>query len=64
MGVVVSVVSRGWAMPVAWTVLAATEKQAWRGEGLRRLRQGRAVGPRRFFVIVRADRGVSARWLF
>ena len=36
---VVSVVYRGCAIPVAWTVLAATEKHAWRGEWLRMLRQ-------------------------
>jgi hypothetical protein len=61
---VVSVVYRGCAIPVAWTVLAATEKHAWRREWLRRLRQVRAVVPRRFFVIVLADRGLYARWLF
>jgi hypothetical protein len=61
---VVSVVYRGCAIPVAWTVLSATEKHAWRGEWLRMLRQVRAVVPRRFFVIVLADRGLSARWLF
>ena len=59
----VSVVYRDCAIPVAWTVLPATEKQAWRGEGLRRLRQVRAAVPRRFFVMVLADRGLSARWL-
>ena len=61
---VVSVVYRGCAIPVAWTVLAATEKHAWRGEWLRMLRQVRTVVPRRFFVIVLADRGLYARWLF
>jgi Transposase DDE domain len=61
---VVSVVYRGCAIPVAWTVLAATEKHAWRSEWLRMLRQVRAVVPRRFFVIVLADRGLYARWLF
>lgn len=61
---VVSVVYRGRAIPVAWTVLAATEKHAWRGEWLRMLRQVRAAGPRRFFVLVLADRGLYARWLF
>ena len=61
---VVSVVYRGCAIPVAWTVLAATEKHAWRGEWLRMLRQVRAVVPRHFFVIVLADRGLYARWLF
>jgi DDE family transposase len=61
---VVSVVYRGCAIPVAWAVLPATEKHAWREEWLRMLRQVRAVVPRRFFVIVLADRGLYARWLF
>jgi hypothetical protein len=61
---VVSVVYRGCAIPVAWTVLPATDKHAWRGEWLRMLRQVRTVVPRRFFVIVLADRGLYARWLF
>lgn len=61
---VVSVVYRGCAIPIAWTVLPATEKHAWRGEWLRMLRQVRAEVPRRFFVIVLADRGLYARWLF
>ena len=60
----VSVVYRGCASPVAWSVLPATEKHAWRGEWLRMLGQVRAVVPRRFFVIVLADRGLYARWLF
>jgi hypothetical protein len=61
---VVSVVYRGCAIPVAWTVLPATKKHAWRGEWLRMLRQVRTVVPRRYFVIVLADRGLYARWLF
>jgi DDE family transposase len=61
---VVSVVYRGCAIPVAWTVLPATEKHAWRGEWLRMLRQVRTAVPRDFFVIVLADRGLYARWLF
>jgi hypothetical protein len=61
---VVSVLYRGCAIPVAWTVLPATEKHAWRGEWLRMLRQVRTAVPRRFFVIVLADRGLYARWLF
>ena len=52
-----SVVYRGRAIPVAWTVVPATAKCVWRGEWLRMLRQVRAVGPRRFCVIVLADRG-------
>jgi len=58
---VVSVGYRGCAIPVAWTVLAATEKHAWRREWLRMRRQVRTVVPRRVFVLVLADRGLYAR---
>jgi hypothetical protein len=61
---VISVLYRGCAIPVAWTVLPAPEQHAWRGEWLRLLRQVRAAVPRHFFVIVLADRGLYARWLF
>ncbi len=59
-----SVVYRGCAMPVAWTVLPATAQHAWRREWLRMLRQGRRAVPRSWTVIVLADRGLYARWLF
>jgi len=61
---VISVLYRGCAIPVAWKVLPAGEKHAWRREWLCRLRQVRTAVPRRFFVIVLADRGLYARWLF
>ena len=60
----VSVLYRGCAIPVAWTVLPAGQKHAWRGEWLRMLRQVRVAVPRRFFVLVLADRGLYARWLY
>jgi len=59
-----SVVCRGCAIPVAWTVLPATAKHAWRREWLRMLRQVRRAVPRSWTVIVLADRGLYARWLF
>src|SRR5712671_770920 len=59
-----SVVYRGCAIPVAWTVLAATAKHAWRREWLRMLRQVRRAIPRAWTVMVLADRGLYARWLF
>ncbi len=59
-----SVVYRGCAIPVAWTVLAATAQHAWRREWLRMLRQVHRAVPRSWTVIVLADRGVYARWLF
>ena len=40
---VISVLYRGCAIPVAWTVFPATEKHGWRGEWLRMLRQVQAV---------------------
>ena len=54
---VISVVYRGCAIPVAWTVLAATAKHAWRREWLRMLRQVRRAVPRSWTVLVLADRG-------
>src|SRR6266705_4183467 len=60
----ISVVYRGWAIPVAWTVLPATAKHAWRREWWRMLRQVRRDIPRSWTVLVLADRGLDARWLF
>ena len=60
----ISVVYRGCAIPVAWTVLAATAKHAWRREWLRMLRQVRRAIPRAWTVLGLADRGLYARWLF
>ena len=59
-----SVVYRGCAIPVAWTILPATVKHAWRREWLRMLRQVHRAVPRTWTVIVLADRGLYARWLF
>jgi len=60
----VSVVYRGCAIPVAWTVLPGNTKHAWRGEWLRMLRQLRPAIPATMTVIVLADRGLYARWLY
>ena len=59
-----SVLYRGCAIPVAWTILPAGKKHAWRREWLRMLRQVRSAVPRRYFVLVLADRGLYARWLY
>src|SRR5437870_13874085 len=56
-----SVAYRGCAIPVAWTVLAATAKHAWLRERLRMLRQVRPAMPRPWRVIILSDRGMSAR---
>lgn len=60
----VSVVYRGIGIPVAWTVLRAGRKQAWRREWLRMLRLVRPAIPPTWTVLVLADRGLYARWLF
>jgi Transposase DDE domain len=60
----VSVVYRGCAIPVAWVVLPANTPQAWRREWLRLLRLLRPAIPRHWQVIVLADRGLYAPWLF
>ena len=60
----VSVVYRGCAIPVAWVVLPANTKHAWRREWLRLLRRLRPALPRHWQVIVLADRGLYAPWLF
>ncbi len=61
--VAVRVVSRGGAIPGAWTILPANQPQAWRCEGRRMWRQRRPAMPRPWTVIVLADRGLSADWL-
>jgi hypothetical protein len=60
----ISVVYRGCAIPVAWTILPANQPRAWRREWLRRLRTWRPAIPRDWTVIVWADRRLYAGWLF
>ncbi len=59
-----SVLYRGCAIPVAWHVLRANQPEAWRAHWLRLLRQVRPAMPTQMTVIVLADRGLYARWLF
>jgi hypothetical protein len=61
---VISVVYRGCAIPVGWTILAAGKKHAWRREWLRMLRLRQPAVPPTWTVLVLADRGLDARWLF
>lgn len=60
----VSVVYRGCAIPVAWKVLSSLEKHPWEGEWLRLLQLLRPAIPAQMSVIVLADRGLYAKWLF
>jgi len=61
---VVSVLYRGCAIPVAWTILKGNEKQSWRREWLRMLRLLKPGIPDDIMVIVLSDRGLYATWLF
>jgi hypothetical protein len=60
----VCVVYRGCAIHIAWTILPAQKKRAWRREWLRLLRLLRPAIPRAWTVLVLADRGLYGRWLF
>lgn len=61
---VISVVYRGCAIPVAWRVLPAGVKQSWRDPWLALLDTLQLAIPPTLTVIVLADRGLYARWLF
>jgi hypothetical protein len=60
----VSVLYRGCAVPVAWKILRATEPHAWEPEWKVLLSHFREVVPADWKVIVLADRGLYAKWLF
>jgi len=60
----VSVLYRGCAIPVAWTVLVANKEHPWRKEWLRMLRLLHGTVPDHMRVIVLSDRGISRPWLF
>ena len=55
---VISVVYRGCAIPIAWTVLTANVEKAWRPEWWRMRRQLYRAVPPTWTVIVLADRGL------
>lgn len=61
---VISVLYRGCAVPVAWKILPATEKHPWQPEWLALLNHFSEVVPPGWTVIVLADRGLYAKWLF
>jgi hypothetical protein len=60
----ISVLYRGCAVPVAWKVLRATEKHAWEPEWKTLLSHFDKRVPVDWNVIVLADRGLYAKWLF
>jgi hypothetical protein len=60
----ISIMYRGCAIPIAWVVLPATSKGAWRPHWERLFTQIAAGVPDDWTVIVLADRGLYARWLY
>jgi hypothetical protein len=60
----ISVVYRGCALPVAWKVLPANHKKVWKDEWLTLLAAIGGVIPSDWLVLVLADRGLYAPWLF
>jgi len=60
----ISVVYRGCAIPIAWMVVGATSKGAWRPHWEALFTTVKAGMPPDWTVLVLADRGLYARWLF
>ena len=60
----ISVVYRGCGIPIAWKIIAAKQEGEWRPhwEGLFSALEG--VVPTDWKVIVMADRGLYAAWLY
>lgn len=61
---VISVVYRGCAIPVAWRVLPAIEKGSWKEPWLDLFSHFQEEIPEDWVVIVLADRGLYAKWLW
>ena len=60
----ISVVIRGCAIPVAWKVIGAHAKGSWRPYWEELLDCLKGSVPADWQVVVLADRGLSARWLY
>ncbi|TMC91054.1 MAG: endonuclease, partial [Chloroflexi bacterium] len=61
---VISVVYRGCAIPVAWKVVGAEQKGAWEPHWLKLLEKLEDRIPPHWTVIVMSDRGLYAPWLY
>ena len=60
----ISVLYRGCAIPVAWRVLRGNEQGAWEPHGKALLTSRKGGVPKHWTVLVLADRGLYAPWLF
>lgn len=59
-----SVVYRGCAIPVAWIIVPACKKGAWKPHWQKLLKLVDGIIPKDWLVIVLADRGLYAKWLY
>lgn len=59
-----SVMYRGCGIPIAWAILPAGEKGEWKAHWLRLLKAVGDVIPADWRVLVMADRGLYAPWLY
>jgi len=60
----ISVLYRGCAIPIAWKIFAAQQQSEWKPEWLALLECLANVVPPSWLVVVLADRGLYADWLF
>lgn len=61
---VISLVYRGCGIPVAWKVLEATTKGSWKPHWLALFGHLKGAIPEDWQVIVTADRGLYAKWMY
>lgn len=61
---VISVVYRGCGIPVAWKIVAASEKGSWKPYWLKLLNNLQSGIPAHWWVIVTTDRGLYAPWFY
>lgn len=60
----ISVVYRGCAIPIAWRILPAIEKGSWKAPWLELFSHLQGSTPEDWVVLVMADRGLYANWLW
>lgn len=60
----ISVVYRGCAIPIAWTIVLGNTPGAWKPHWEELFERLRGAVPEDWTVIVLADRGLYARWLY
>jgi hypothetical protein len=60
----INVLYRGSAIPIAWKVVQGTEKGSWKPYWTSLFQSLRAIVPTNYLVIVSADRGLYASWLY